>query len=430
MRRFALGAIAALLFSAGCVSHLPDPNDTVNIDAITYAVLTELYCASKQVTGSDGQPYFASGDNWVALVDLNLSAAIEASANPVVSLLGPFNLARAVPAGGTVGSFTAAFGGTFDVQRTNLREYKIYVYLKTLTAGDPKNGVPIWESYATTALHWPVDCRNPNAGGTFLQGRLGLQGWLAPAVRTEENTIQFAPLNAPPAAAASGGTAPTISDVYPSDAGANDTIYVTGANFGSSPTVLVGPAGSRGTPATINKSDTLYSPTNLPVRVPANLQINSGEDAEVIVKTSAGFATAKFKFLREKNNAVAAARPALGSGSGGQSTGSQQSPTLSGTFTFVIKATGTIGPSFTLTRVSGGSSSLFSLIRTDNNYVNLVLTPATYCPIIPGSPSAVAQGCPKTGVANQPPSGVDLQAAFGRIDATLLNLNVSHLATP
>src|SRR5262249_34501611 len=197
--------IWSIVFSAvfgltSCSTHLPEHIETVNVDAITFAILTELYCTASELRGIENDIYFASDDYWVAGIDMYLSAQIEASANPTVSLLGPFNLAKAVPFGGTVGSFTSVVSGSVDETRTNMHEYKIYVYLKRLVQGyrDPTSGktVPDWKTFAELN-RWPVHCKNPNAGGTFLQGQLGFIDWLAPAVRTEEASVRYAPLNAP-----------------------------------------------------------------------------------------------------------------------------------------------------------------------------------------------------------------------------------------
>jgi hypothetical protein len=233
MRRFALGAIAAL-FLAGCTTYAPTPSTTVDAQQIMYTIISELYCAALEIPAADTEPppgrrlepektYFASYNNWVVGIDLYLSASIEASVSPSVSLLGPFTLAKAVPPGGTVGSFTSAFGGSFDQTRTNLREYKIYLFMplvllgtKADQAGPAQNPEadqagpaqnPDLKSSAnekSSARDWGkftgVDCAT-NSGGiydrksgsTYLIGRLGLKDWLVPAVYTQEATKQYAP---------------------------------------------------------------------------------------------------------------------------------------------------------------------------------------------------------------------------------------------
>src|SRR5262249_28747474 len=106
-----------------------------------------------------------------------------------------------------------------------------------------------------------------------------------------------------------------------------------------------------------------------------------------------------------------------------QSGSSQQSPTISGTFTFTIKSTGTIGPSFTLTRVSGGSANAFTASRTDNSHVTVALTAAYYCPM---SASIPAPGtCAKKA---SEPNVNQLGSAINRLDAAILNQNLAKIA--
>jgi hypothetical protein len=364
MRQIVLGAIGVFLL-VGCTSYPPSPSATVNAEEINYAILTELYCATSapEFQGypissnikPDGQgSYFASEDNWVAAVDLFLSASIEGSAGALVSFLGPFNLAKSVPTlptAGSTGSFTAAFGGTFDQTRTNLREYKIFIFLPTFIYGSKNASIENWKQFAHDH-HWDFECLDGKPTnirwtestmptyyihGRYLEGELGLEKWLVPAVYTEQSTQQFAP------------PAPSATD----------------KNF--------------------------------------------------------------------RQDLIERFRPfllATGASPGG---GGSQNPTIGATITFTIKATGTIGPSFTLSRVSGGSASLFSLTRTDNNYVNIVLTPVTYCwtELDPTK----TQKCPdpfKLGIeaARTEFQGLYVQSAIDRINATLVNLNLAHLLSP
>jgi hypothetical protein len=459
MQGIALAAIAGIFSLVGCTTHLPEPNATINVEAITFAILTELYCATSDLKGPDKNPYFGSDDNWVVAIDMFLSAQIEASANPAVSLLGPYNLARAVPFGGTVGSFTSVFSGSFDETATNLREYKIFINLKYLLYGNPlpktstpppsktstppqpKTSTPAqpkWETYAEQQLHWPVRCDNPNAGGTYLQGRLGLEDWLAPAVSTQVATIGFAPLSAP--ASPPTPLPPTISDIFPSRGPTvgNYPVQITGTNFPTppDPTQVVVVFGGKTVPIA-NMTATTITVLAPGASLDKTGSVVGGPVVDVVVNMKAGTATSKFTYddlhplLRDKNNQDLKADDLarmLAAGAPGSSSGASQSPTVSGTFTFVIKSTGTIGPSFTLSRVSGGSNNLFTMVRTDNNYVNIALTPATYCPL---SLSTPAGSCPVPGTKNPaPPSGDAMESAFERIDSALLNLNLSHIQQP
>jgi hypothetical protein len=465
MQRIALATIVGLFSLVGCTTHLPEPNATINVEAITFAILTELYCATSELKDKNDFVYFASDDNWVVAIDMFLSAQIEASANPAVSLLGPYNLARAVPFGGSVGSFTSVFSGSFDETATNLREYKIFINLKYLLNGNPlpKVGappppktssppppfVPKWETYAEQR-HWPVRCANPNAGGTYLQGRLGLKEWLAPAVNTQEATIGFAPLSAP--ASPPAPTPPTISDIFPSrgPTAGGYPVQITGTNFPTQPDptqVVVLFGGKRVPIATTKDPHTgelkpIMTATTITVLAPAaNLDktgsVVGGPVVDVVVNMKAGTATSKFIYddlhplprdTKDRELRADELASMLAAASPSSSSGASQSPSLSGQFTFIIKSTGTIGPSFTLSRVSGGSNNLFTMVRTDNNYVNIALTPATYCPL---SPSIPGGSCPTAGTKNSgSPTGDAMQSAFDRLDSALLNLNLSHIQQP
>jgi hypothetical protein len=404
MLKTALLACASF-FLFGCSTHLPEPNATVNVEAITFALLTELYCASDQLPANDGTPYFGSSNNWVGLIDLNLSASVEASANPSVSLLGPFNPSRAVaPNGGTTGTFTSLFSSSIDETRTNLREYKMYIKMPAL--------IQNWRQFAADHA-WPVDCLHPNAGGTFLQGRLGLKGWLAPAVRVEQEAVNFQVLNLP--AGPGVPTPPSISDIDPKNGPVNTPVHITGVNlptkdftvkFGS---VAVPPADVE---VPKNASGTLIIAKAPPP------DANASPSVTVTVRTKAGTtATALSLFTYTRADELIKLLATSGTGT---TSGSSQSPTISGTFTFQIKTTGTIGPSFALTRVSGGANNLFTATRTDNNYVNIALTPATYCPF--ASPECI----PTITTAGVIPA-LDMQNATARLEAALLNLNLNHL---
>jgi hypothetical protein len=430
----------------GCTTFPPTPSATVDASATTFAVLTELYCAVTapefQTVDHTGKPisYFATDDNWAAAVDLNLSASVEGSVSPLVSLLGPFNPARAFPAGGVVGSYTAAIGGSFDQTRTNLREYKIIVFLKTFILGNPTSNIPNWRTLAETH-GWPVNCLDPNRGGTFLEGRLGLREWLLPAVNTEVATQQFAP---PPASSA------------PADLSLDRTTGVTGQAVNIKGTNLSGGKVTFGYSANVTSSSDRRLTAIAPKR---------GDTVTVSVANANGSATApqNFKYTDVENKALSAedlqkldlqeqafsravqplADAMIATAGATSPAGGAQAPTIAETITFIIKATGTVGPSFVLSRVSGGSSSFLSLSRTDNNYVNIVLTPATYCwtaldyssgapkcnPLVSPSVYGAAIINAQFKAARAQPRPVDIQSAVDRINNALINLNLARSLT-
>jgi hypothetical protein len=455
--------ILSVIFSAvfgltSCSTWLPEHIATVNVDAITFAILTELYCAASDLKGQEQTLYFASDDYWVAGIDMYLSASIEASANPAVSLLGPFNLAKAVPVGGTVGSFTSVFSGSVDETRTNLREYKIYVYLKRLVQGytDPvsKKTVPDWKTFAEQN-RWPVHCENPNAGGTFLQGQLGLEDWLAPAVITQEASVRYAPLNAPPAPPSTPPPpTPTVTDVFPRTGSEKDAITITGSNLDKVTKLFLGnqqiaKSNYTATATTIKFHPPVPLATTPPGPANVTVEIDNGTDSGATATLTSAFAYVAPPPPSPAESATERAPASLAQSHATVSppSGAQQGPTIGGTFTFTIKSTGTIGPTFTLTRVSGGASNLFTAQRTDNSYVIIGLTAAYYCPLSTSLP-APGTCAPTTTTTTtkttrsmqttlmtqiaQPrePNADQLSAAIYRIDAAILNQNLAKIAAP
>jgi hypothetical protein len=468
MKRIFSVIFSAVLGLTSCTTFLPDHIATVNPDAITFAILTELYCAATELTAHDQQTlYFASDDWWVAAIEMSLSAQIDASANAAVSLLGPFNLAKAIPVGGTVGSFTSVASGSVDEIRTNLHDYKIYVYINRLVYGytDPTTNKKVddWKTFAEQN-RWPVHCDNPNAGGTYLQGRLGLKDWLGPAVTTQEASVRYAPLDAPPAPPSKPVVpAPTITDVFPRRGTKDDVVTITGTNLDQVTQVILG---NQTGDHTIIKPDFTATATTIKFLMP---KLTAGP-ATVTVRVfppacaapqapatcgETATATASFDYVApsaqvESQNLAPSTKKELlkppSTPAPPQSGSTAQSPTISGTFTFTIKSTGTVGPSFTLTRVSGGGGTLFTAARTDNNYAIIALTAAYYCPLsslLPAPPTCRSSTPAQTARTKQttlmtqlaqprePPPNVDqLSAAIYRLDAAILNQTIAKIAAP
>jgi hypothetical protein len=79
-------------------------------------------------------------------------------------------------------------------------------------------------------------------------------------------------------------------------------------------------------------------------------------------------------------------------------------PTLSGTFTFLIKSGVHLGPSLSMDHLKGGSATLFSMTRTETNYASVILTPTS-----PGG------------------KGQDVQAAVARSETQLLKLQLNSI---
>jgi hypothetical protein len=401
-RHYLLTAIAALCLS-GCTTSPPRPNAAVNAEQITYAVISEFYCAVRNLKSQRLQ-VFNQQDQWILAVELNLSAAIEGSVSPSVSLLGPLNAAKALPTGQTANGFTVALGATLDQTRTNARDYKVYIDVNhlmnepdppaTKPSDDPNFPTSDWKSVASSLIG-PVKCetQEPNSFRTYLAGNLGIEDWLGPIYYTQFNTRQFAPA---PAA--------------------------------KSTSVALGPSVIRqgGTP---NRTRFVRLSVNQDFRIAQDQSAPSASQS-----SSSGLTEDQQKLVTEtaKEAAKEFATTLLAGATGG---GGGQSPTIGVTFTFTIKSGGNIGPAFTLTRVSGGSNSFFSLTRTDTNYVNLVLTPTSYCPIAGQVPDSRTGLC-GTKLARDDASitsaasTVNLEQAVGRIENTLFTLNVNRALSP
>jgi hypothetical protein len=100
-------------------------------------------------------------------------------------------------------------------------------------------------------------------------------------------------------------------------------------------------------------------------------------------------------------------------------------PTYTGTFTFLTKGSGQLGPSFSMDRAKGGAANLFSLSRTETNYVNIVLTAA-------GVPLQLAKSNTGKTIAGvvAPGNAVAINTAIQRLDLSLQQLNLSHIIQP
>jgi hypothetical protein len=97
-------------------------------------------------------------------------------------------------------------------------------------------------------------------------------------------------------------------------------------------------------------------------------------------------------------------------------------PTYGATFKFIIKATGQVGPSFTLDRSKGGGAALFSGVRTETNFVNITMT-AAGVPLV----EVDAQGNVVASLVGAPGSVDVVNQAIKRLDDALLKLNLAQI---
>jgi hypothetical protein len=115
-------------------------------------------------------------------------------------------------------------------------------------------------------------------------------------------------------------------------------------------------------------------------------------------------------------------------------------PTLAATFTFIIKGSAHLGPSFTLDRVKGGSATLLSSMRTETNDVAITLTPSRVEQFVVagrgtgGAPPPDAAGAPRTPLVRGPvrvrryvQTDASLADALYRLDQALLKMQINAL---
>lgn len=102
-------------------------------------------------------------------------------------------------------------------------------------------------------------------------------------------------------------------------------------------------------------------------------------------------------------------------------------PVYGATFTFIIKASGQLGPTFTLDRAKGGAANLFSVTRTETNFVNIALT-AVGVPLEQYNPAT------RITTVGANVGNIDaVNAAIRRLDDQLLRLdllNVNNILFP
>jgi hypothetical protein len=99
-------------------------------------------------------------------------------------------------------------------------------------------------------------------------------------------------------------------------------------------------------------------------------------------------------------------------------------PVLAATFTFIIKGSAHLGPSFTLDRVKGGSSTLLSTMRTETNDVMISMTPSRFEPTL--VTRRTAKGLLGE-VITVPTRALSLANALNRLDEALLKMQLNSI---
>jgi hypothetical protein len=452
-----LRSVALLLtfILAGCATTPPRPNPSVVEREIVKSVLQEVCAAVINIQGlrakgdpAAGNEHFTANNGWMAAIETSLKTDVEASGSPSFTLLGPFLPAQLVGKGGTAGSYNASVGGTLDQTASVLRDDKRYIVLDTLLKDDelcpPANSPQYLAYYEDQASY--------QSRGKYLAGTLGIRDWLYNAVAAQD----FRSIAGPRTTVAEGPlqnditTKPAIrdltindrlsADLFSSDVKKNcqpnDPITVT---KGALPDwYLV--QGQQVSNYSLNNPfmfceglDKLTYSLSVPVTGPNPLPLvlTTSPDKKKFIFNSTTVpatisgtlkATITATDALKKRSAVAtfdiSVYPAPKA--------TAFAPTYSATFTFTIKATGQLGPAFTLDRVKGGGTTFFSGSRTETSYVNIVMT-ATGVPLVEVNPdgSVVGRGNAK---AIGAPGYVDaVDKAIKRLDDALLNLNISKI---
>jgi hypothetical protein len=368
-----------IFFLFGCTTIPPRPNPNVVEREIVENILGELCRAVISIRGLAAQhdqaavgEHFAANDGWLVLVESSLKTDLEGSVSPSVTWVGPIIPGLLIPKGGTAGTYNLGIGGTIDQTSTTLRDDKRYVVLDTLMKDThlcPQPGTDEYLAYFSGAAEY-------QGIGKYLSGSLGIRDWLATGVAAQN----FGPVVGPTTILAEGPqqsdditglrlaiqrlestqrplqTESTCNDknitIVDKNKNISDWYLAQGQQvidrqvplpfkscFNMSYKLTAAPSASWLSDPT---DDGTYLIFNSNTTIP-----NSASSFKATVEANNGYT----KKLVSFNVYIYAAPKATSFG-----------PTYSGQFTFVIKGTGQIDPSFTLDRIKGGSTALFSMI--------------------------------------------------------------------
>ncbi|MGP0093059.1 MAG: hypothetical protein ACLPKB_24420 [Xanthobacteraceae bacterium] len=443
--------LAIILFSSlvvgGCASVPPGPNPNVIEREIVKSSLSELCAAVLNIKGMNKDPkeadkYFSSNDGWIASIETSLRTDAEASVSPSVTLVGPVIPGLLIPKGGTAGSYNVAAGGTIDSTATSLRDAKHYLVLESLLTDPELCPESRRQAYLNEGAEYQSD-------GKYLSGKLGIRDWLYnttvahnfgslidPTTQVVESPVpniasrvaakyflakpqrnRIAPVDyskcqvltkvdpANPMRWPLGGSFcfrldPRLFNKIPQN---GNTKYSKTINWDPPPPPPPPPA----TPPahtdpkwlTFDNKGAAFVACSIPTSAPGFSSItvtatNSGDSQEVRIPISF----------------VAAPKTTT------------WGPVYYATFTFIIKATGSVGPSFTLDRAKAGGPTLFSSTRTETNFVTISLT-STGVPLTEFS--ACGQAAPSDGLTQDA-----ITNAIYRLDDAGLRSALSHVIPP
>jgi hypothetical protein len=461
-----------VLALASCTSSPPTPNPTVVEHDIVESVLKELCRAVISIQGvaSQGNPgalneHFRANNGWIVLIETSLKTDLEGTVNPSASLLGPIIPGLLVPKGGTAGSFGAAASATFDQTATSLRDGKRYVVLDALLNSQlcPAPGSPEYTEIFHNRLMYTSDKK-------YLEGKLGIREWLWESVSAQnfdpiinptttvvEGPLQNDPIQQEALAAHKLYTAMSQQNFINSGVGApggdTNAKCTSPINAGTSiptqnwsqgqlvsgwsaplPFISVCPL-SYDTPSIAQDPppNTPSPVTWLKARIGNNAATNT---ADIFLDTSGpipGSASGSYKITittKATNNDQNKNTTTLNIIVTSPPKATSWGPVYGATFTFVIKSSGQLGPSFSFDKVKGGSATLFSMSRTETNYVNIVLT-SVGIPLLELNPDGTVKvtraGTPVASVVRSPGSVDLIDKAMSRLDNTLQKLNNAQI---
>jgi hypothetical protein len=442
----------ALFVLAGCTSTPPKPNPTVVEREIVKSVLKELCVAVLNIQGgyAAGDPnlvreHLKANDGWIAEIETNLKTDEEASANPSATLVGPIIPGLLVPKGGTAGSYNLAAGGTIDQTATTLRDNKHYLVVQSLLADPelcPPTGTPAYNAYYNENAAYRSD-------GKFLTGKLGIYDWLYNGLSAHNFNslidpttlvVQGPSVAEPTPRHQAGYLAPRFGHMAPNLLAGQIAIQGLATKLGGCvdcprPTVSIPPQlWTQGSPPLSPLHFAFEDPKNLPLTYTANTEPGNGSlpsglifdpQAQTLtvrsVPSDSSFTSIKITATNSNKLSGSLEFPVVIAAAPKTTT---WGPTYGAQFTFLLKGSGQIGPSFTFDRSKGGVANLFSVSRTETNYVNIALT-AVGVPLLENYPSSNGSGTQISLAAASNPDAIN--AALDRLEQTLLKLNLSNI---
>jgi len=366
--------------------------------------------------------FFPDTEYWIAAIDVLLKTDLEGAANPELTLLGPISPLTSVLPGRTAGTYNVAAGAQADQTATTQRDNKFFVDITLLMTRWPK-----------------PNCSAPN-NKTYLEGKLGIEAWLARAAQEYYLIRQFSPQQE---------AAEIIVAATTTDKPGNPVIpcepYSVPIIVGTSSTPVSLPTARGSQPGTNPPA----APAGVAIfnRGPADIYVVSGgtnsvakADDPAQQRISAGSGWTSIQKYKPTNRGLAAIvalppneyRLLAAPGGAQDGTTSQKQtnvPTFGATFTFLTKGGFHLGPSFTTDHLKGGSNTLLSYTRTETNDVNISITPSNTAAlttvIVGGARFRFLQS------AGRGPGFVsgarDVDGAIQRLDAQLLKMQLNTL---